>query len=94
MLEHSRLKHILAWILLAVVFLVCVAPGVDLDDCSPCMDHAASLLVWLIAAFLALVIPIGGANEWSPLRSAVAVATFRSSLREPHLLDLLSVRRI
>lgn len=80
---------------MAVVFIVCVSPAVDLDDCCSLRSDQLSSLIYLV--FGALMILAAKMNpSGSPRRQTSAFLPDRRAFcpDEGSLLDLVGTRRI
>ena len=93
-LVHTRLERVLAWILLIGVFLICVSPAVDLDDCSLGSDQVVSALTWLLAAVLVVVVQGKREPDSHRLRLAFVPDGTPLSPLDSGRIDLIRNRRI
>ena len=91
---HTRLERMLACILLMGVFLVCVSPAADLDDCSLCYDQVASAISWLVGALLLLGGCFMGAPSSNRLRLAFVPDGTLFYPLDSARIDLIGNRRI
>lgn len=56
MFRRTMIRNILAWVLLATVFLVCISPFADLEDCALRSQRSASLFFWLLASAIFMLV--------------------------------------
>ncbi len=94
MLGHTRLTYVLSWLLMIAVFLICVSPAVDLDDCSPSPDQAASLWFWFLSILLLLTIKIRNREQSTPVRRAFVNDESGVLPSYATVVDLTGARRI